>query len=163
VVAGRTDPTELASDGENYRDSLIELAQRCGVSDLVQFDGRYRNAEMLTALAQSATVVVLPYDSTDQAVSGVLVDAIANGRPVVATAFPHALELLGTGAGAVVEHGNPDALASALRRVLTQPRVSGEMAAEARRLAPDMAWPTVAGAYLRLALRLSSQRRAAGR
>jgi glycosyltransferase involved in cell wall biosynthesis len=127
----------------------------------VYFDAGYRNNAMLSALAQSAAVVVLPYDSTDQVTSGVLVDAIANGRPVVATAFPHARELLGTGAGIVVGHDDPDALASALRRVLTEPRLAGDMAAEARRLAPEMAWPVVAGAYLKLARRLVTRRRAA--
>ena len=44
---------------------------------------------MLTALIQSAAVVVLPYDSTDQVTSGVLVDAVASGRPVVATPILH--------------------------------------------------------------------------
>jgi hypothetical protein len=34
------------------------------------------------------------------------------------------------------------------------------MAAEARRLAPDMAWPVVANAYLSLAHRILTQRRA---
>ncbi len=105
-------------------------------------------------------MVVLPYDSTDQVTSGVLVDAIASGRPVVATAFPHAVELLGTGAGIVVDHDDPDALASALHRLLTDPRLAGSMAAEARRLAPTMAWPVVAHAYLGLAHRLLAQRRA---
>ena len=99
----------------------------------------YRSVSTLTALVQSAAVVVLPYDSTDQVTSGVLVDAIASGRPVVATAFPHAVELLDSGAGIVVGHDDPDALASALRRMLTQPRLAGAMAAEARRLAPR--WP----------------------
>ena len=89
------------------------------------FDAGYRDVSSLTALIQSAAVVVLPYDSTDQVTSGVLVDAIASGRPVVATAFPHAVELLGSGAGIVVDHDDPDALASALRRVLTQPRLAG--------------------------------------
>jgi len=43
-------------------------------------------------------MVILPYDSPDQVTSGVLVDAIAAGRPVIATAFPHAVELLSSGA-----------------------------------------------------------------
>ena len=115
-----------------------------GVADSVSFDAEYRDVPSLTALVQSAAVVVLPYDSTDQVTSGVLVDAIASGRPVVATAFPHAVELLGSGAGIVVDHDDPDALASALRRLLTDPRLAGSMAAEARRLAPTMAWPVVA-------------------
>ena len=105
-------------------------------------------------------MVVLPYDSTDQVTSGVLVDAIACGRPVVATAFPHAVELLGSGAGIVVAHDDPDALASALRRMLTEPCLAGSMAAEARRLAPTMAWPVVAKTYLALANRLLAERAA---
>jgi polysaccharide biosynthesis protein PslF len=159
LVAGRTHPKVLAADGEAYRDARMEQARCSGVADSVHFDTGYRNVAMLSALIQSAAVVVLPYDSTDQVTSGVLVDAVASGRPVVATAFPHAVELLASGAGIVVAHDDPDALASALRRVLTQPRLAGEMAAEARRLAPEMAWPVVADAYLRLAHRLLTQRR----
>lgn len=158
LVAGRTHPKVLAAEGEAYREARVEQAGRSGVADSVHFDTGYRNVAMLTALIQSAAVVVLPYDSTDQATSGVLVDAVASGRPVVATAFPHAIELLSTGAGIVVAHDDPDALASALRRVLTQPKLAGAMAAEARRLAPAMAWPVVADAYLTLAHRLITQR-----
>ena len=160
LVAGRTHPKVLAADGEAYRDARIEQARVRGVADSVSFDTGYRNVARLTALAQSAAVVVLPYDSTDQVTSGVLVDAIASGRPVVSTAFPHAVELLGSGAGIVVDHDDPDALEAALRRVLTQPRLAGAMAAEARRLAPEMAWPVVAGAYVDVAQRLLAQRRA---
>jgi polysaccharide biosynthesis protein PslF len=161
VVAGRTHPKVLAADGEAYRDARIEQAQRSGVADSVCFDGGYRDVAMLTELVQSSAVVVLPYDSTDQVTSGVLVDAIASGRPVVATAFPHAVELLSSGAGIVVRHDDPDGLASALRQVLTQPRLAGSMAAEARRLAPEMAWPVVASAYQHLAQRLIAAQRAA--
>ena len=157
LIAGRTHPKVLAADGEAYRDARAEQAQRSGVADSVFFDADYRDVSSLTALVQSAAVVVLPYDSTDQVTSGVLVDAIASGRPVVATAFPHAVELLGSGAGIVVDHDDPDALTSALRRVLTDPRLAGSMAAEARRLAPTMAWPVVAKAYLVLAQRLLAE------
>ncbi len=160
LVAGRTHPKVLATDGEAYRDARVEQARRVGVADSVSFDAGYRDVATLTALVQSSSVVVLPYDSTDQVTSGVLVDAIACGRPVVATAFPHAVELLATGAGVVVAHDDPDALSSALRRILTQPCLAGSMAAEARRLAPEMAWPVVARSYLALANHLLNQRSA---
>jgi len=158
LVAGRTHPKVLAAQGEAYREGCIEQARRSGLSDSVTFDSDYRDVASLSALAQSASAVVLPYDSTDQVTSGVLVDAIASGRPVVATAFPHASELLASGAGIVVDHDDPDALASALRVVITDPRVSGSMAAEARRLAPTMSWRIVAGAYQRLAHRVLAER-----
>ena len=158
LVAGRTHPKVLAADGEAYRNARIEQARRSGVADSVCFDTGYRTLPMLTALVQSAAVVVLPYDSTDQVTSSALVDAVASGRPVVATAFPHAIELLASGAGMVVAHDDPDALASALCRVLTEPRLAGAMAAEARRLASEMAWPIVASAYVRLAHRVLARR-----
>ncbi len=158
LVAGRTHPRVLAADGEAYRDFCVEKARSSGVTDAVHFDSGHLDGTSLTALVRSAAVVVLPYDSTEQVTSGVLVDAVAHGRPVVATAFPHAVELLGTGAGIVVEHGNPDALTSALRRVLTQPRLAGAMAAEARRLAPMMSWSVVADAYQSTARKILADR-----
>ena len=158
LVAGQTHPKVLAADGEAYRHARVEQAWRNGVAGSVQFDASYRDVQSLTSLLQSAAVVVLPYDSTDQVTSGVLVDAIAAGRPVIATAFPHAVELLATGAGIVVDHDDTDALASALEQVLTEPALATRMADEAARLAPSMAWPVVAGAYLRLARQLLSER-----
>lgn len=161
LVAGRTHPKVLATQGEAYRESLIAQAQRLGVADSVFFDAAYRTPKQLTELMQAAAVVVLPYDSREQVTSGVLVDSVAGGRPIVATAFPHAVELLGTGAGTVVGHDDPDALARALRKTLTNPRVAGTMASEARGLAPAMAWPVVADAYAVLAQRLVTERAAA--
>jgi len=158
LIAGRTHPKVLAADGEAYRDARAEQARLGGVADSVAFDASYRDVSSLTALVQSSAVVVLPYDSTDQVTSGVLVDAIASGRPVVATAFPHAVELLASGAGIVVDHNDPDALALALHRLLTDPHLATAMAAEAARLAPQMAWPVVANAYLDLACRLLGER-----
>jgi polysaccharide biosynthesis protein PslF len=151
VVAGRTHPKVLASEGEAYRNARIEQAWRQGVAASVTFDASYRDVPSLTALIQSATAVVLPYDSHEQATSGVLVDAIAAGRPVVATAFPHAVEMLESGAGIVVDHDDHDEMVYALRRVLGDARLAARMAAEAARIAPSLGWPVVAAAYLDLA------------
>lgn len=147
LIAGRTHPKVLATEGEAYREARAEQVQRIGVAGSVSFDATYRSTASLAALAQTSAVVVLPYDSTDQVTSGVLVDAIASGRPVVATAFPHAVELLGSGAGLIVAHDDPGAMTAALRSVLSDPRLAGGMAAEARRLAPSMAWSLVAKSY----------------
>jgi glycosyltransferase involved in cell wall biosynthesis len=160
LVAGRTHPKVLAASGEAYRNARIEQARRIGVSSSVSFDADYRDVPALNALIRSAAVVVLPYDSTEQVTSGVLVDAIAAGRPVVATAFPHAVELLASGAGTVVDHDDPGALALALNRVLTEPALAAAMASEASRLAPSMAWSVVARSYADLAGRLLAARSA---
>jgi glycosyltransferase involved in cell wall biosynthesis len=124
------------------------------VGDLVQFDNSYRDPASLNLLISSADVVVLPYDSKDQATSGVLVDAVAAGRPVVSTAFPHAEELLATGAGITVPHQDSVSLARALRRVLTEPALATAMADESRVLASGLSWRAVAAQFQGVTRRL---------
>ncbi|ORB16705.1 glycosyl transferase family 1 [Mycolicibacterium moriokaense] len=160
LVAGPMDPAIPVAEAEAYRDARVEQARRLGVADSVSFDPRYYDNSSLAALIQQASVVVVPNDSTAQVSSGVLVDALANGRPIVATAFSHAIELLASGAGMVVEHDDPVALAGALRQIITQPRLAGSMAAEVRRRAPEVGWPVVAAAYTELAQRVMAEPRA---
>lgn len=162
VVAGATHPKVRERSGEAYRTMLVERAEQSGAGSRVRFDDAYRDLESLTHLIRSADLVVLPYDSTDQVTSGVLVDAVAAGRPVVSTAFPHAVELLGSGAGIVVEQRDAPALAAAIRAVLTEPDRARAMAAEARRLAPHLAWAAVAARYDALAGGLVARRRIDG-
>jgi glycosyltransferase involved in cell wall biosynthesis len=150
TVAGVTHPKVLARHGDKYRHSLMQRATDAGVGDLVTFDDTYRDVAQLTRFVASASAVVLPYDSRDQVTSGVLVDAIAAGRPVIATAFPHAVELLRSGAGIVVPHANPVALAAAIRSIVSEKYVLAAMAFEARRLAPSLSWSAVAAKYARL-------------
>lgn len=160
-VAGDTHPKVAATQGEAYREMLVDRAVRAGVAGRVRFDAGYRGLDDLADLIAQAAVVVLPYDSPDQVTSGVLVDAVAAGRPVVSTAFPHAVELLASGAGLVVPQRDPVALGLALRDVLTTPGRLDQMAAEARRIAPSLAWPAVAARYVALGDRLLARRAAA--
>jgi glycosyltransferase involved in cell wall biosynthesis len=163
VIAGATHPKVVERSGESYREMLRDRATKSIVGAHVSFDDAYRDLASLTDLIRSADLVVLPYDSTEQVTSGVLVDAVAAGRPVVSTAFPHAVELLSSGAGIVVPQRDPLALADAIRSVLTDPRRAAAMAAEACRLAPELSWTAVAGRYGQIAGRLVAERAAGSR
>lgn len=148
VVAGRTHPRLPHADGEGYRDDLVGLAADLGVSSSVAFDDRYLDAQALHALVRGADVVLLPYDSVEQVTSGVLTEAVAAGKPVISTRFPHALELLGDGTGLLVERADPDGIADALRRVLTDADLRADMARKAHGLAAGLTWRAVATEYL---------------
>ncbi len=78
--------------------------------------------------------------------------AIAAGKPVISTAFPHAVEVLAGGAGLLVGRQDPAAIASALDRVFTEPGLSGRMSRRAADLAPQLLWPAVALSYRDLAV-----------
>ena len=151
VVAGQTHPRVREHQGEAYRHMLQQRATDAGVADMVRFEDSYVDEGVLGRLIGRADVVVLPYDSTEQVTSGVLVEAVAAGKPVVATAFPHAVELLSSGAGLVVPHRDGQALGQALYRVLTEPGQALRMRAQAARIAPGLDWPSVADQYLALA------------
>lgn len=151
VVAGQTHPRVRGRDGEAYRSGLMARAYERGVADRVHFEGRYLSAQALRRLIAAADVVLLPYDSAEQVTSGVLIEAVAAGKPVIATRFPHAVELLSGGAGLLVDRENPVSMASALLRVFTERGVAARMSAHASALAPRLLWPAVAESYRELA------------
>ncbi|MER7583715.1 glycosyltransferase [Kitasatospora sp. NPDC097691] len=149
VVAGRTHPRVVEQEGETYRHRLAEHADRLGVADRVDFDDRFLPPEDLHLRIKHASCVVLPYDEPDQATSGVLVEALAAGVPVVATRFPHAVELLARGRGIVVPHRDPQATADAISALLHDQPVTPVPVRPAG--SPDVSWHAVAARYHRLA------------
>ena len=143
VIAGRTHPNLCINGHDPYRSSLVALVARLGVDDVVEFADGYRGWDTVQALVRSASVVVLAYQSRDQISSGVLVEALAAGRPVVATRFPHAVELLADGAGIVTGFDDVTALAGALHAVLSRPELARTMAQRSRRVGQSLMWPRI--------------------
>lgn len=156
TVAGATHPNVFARQGHAYRHELVRRSWELGIAGSVSFDETYRDVPDLMRFVASSSAVVLPYDSREQVTSGVLVDALAAGRPVIATAFPHAVELLSGGAGIVVPHGDPVALAHAIRSLVDDPALLAQMSAAARAIAPDLSWTAVADRYSTLCDELAS-------
>ncbi|MGD0244022.1 MAG: glycosyltransferase [Streptosporangiaceae bacterium] len=154
LVAGQTHPKVLLHEGEVYRERLREQVRQADLGSCVAFEGHYRNTSSLAALVRSADVVLLPYDSTEQVTSGVLIEAVAAGKPVVATQFPHAREVLAEGAGLLVPHRDPDAIAAALRSMILRGDVMRRITAAAAATAPQLLWPVIADQYRELAGRL---------
>jgi glycosyltransferase involved in cell wall biosynthesis len=156
TVAGRTHPNVLQHFGDAYRDSLKALAADLGVTEAVRWADVYLDEAGLSRLIRSADVVLLPYDSTEQVTSGVLIEAVGAGVPVVATEFPHAVELLADGPGLLVPHQDPEAMAAAVRHLLDAPGLAGRLAGIAG--GPTLRWPAVAARYQALAGRLLAAR-----
>ncbi len=73
TVAGRTHPKVIEQHGDAYRESLLKLAADLGVAESLDWADRYLDQNELSRLIRSADVVVLPYDSTEQVTSGVLI------------------------------------------------------------------------------------------
>ncbi len=150
-VVGETHPKVMAREGEAYRRELERITRTLGLDNVVEFHSDYLDLNTLGRYVSEASVVLLPYDSSSQITSGVLAEAVTAGIPVVATAFPHAIELLSTGAGIVVPHRDPAAMARSVRWVLTHPDEAQEMSRIGRQWGLDALWPAVGERFRKVA------------
>lgn len=156
VIAGQTHPKVLAHEGERYREHLTSVIAELALGDTVMLDDRYLDAKQLDELIATADVVLLPYESHEQATSGVLAEAVAAGIPVVATGFPHAIELLESGAGLIANHADPASISDALRTILATDETARRMHEAALRESHLSPWPVVADKYRLLARSLAA-------
>jgi glycosyltransferase involved in cell wall biosynthesis len=147
-VVGETHPRVVEWAGEAYREGLEAQVAELNLAGHVVFDGRYLDGPSLRSIVRAADIILLPYDSRDQVTSGVLTEAVVAGKPVVSTSFPHAVELLTSGAGLLVPQRDPGAISRALRTLLTDPVLTASMARTSRSLAPGLLWPAVADQYI---------------
>jgi glycosyltransferase involved in cell wall biosynthesis len=120
------------------------------VGDCVEFGPILSSREELFDEIRESDILAVVYDAQDRAASRILTEAVSTGRPVVATRFPGAVELLASGAGLTVAHEDTAELATALRRLLTDDQAYLEAAKAARSLSPSLGWDSVAGRFFNL-------------
>lgn len=107
----------------------------------ISFTGYFDEADQV-ALLGSATVVCLPALG-GESFGLTVVEALAAGRPLVASDIPGYAAVAGD-AAVLVEPGNPAALAGALRNVLDDRDRMRDLGVRARRRAAVFDWPVVA-------------------
>jgi L-malate glycosyltransferase len=114
----------LAGDGPE-REALDRQARELGVD--ARLLGSRTDVDRLLA---AADIAVLP--SLTEGLSNAVMEAMAAGKPVVATAVGGTPELLADGRGVLVPPGDPVALADALATVLLDPGYADRLGRAAR-------------------------------
>ena len=147
----------LVGDGPE-RERLEALARRSGVADHVRFLG---TREDVADLLGAADVVCLP--SLREGLSLALLEAMAAGKPVVATSIVENRAALEPGTtGVLVPPRDPAGLAEGLVAILSDPEGAREMGLAARRhvlssRSPELQWELYSALYREL--RAASTRR----
>lgn len=109
-------PLVLMGPDWGMRAELERLARQLGVADRLVWLDRIDDGPTYRTIVRGADALVLP--SEWEAYGLVLLDALAAGTPVVATAVGGVPEVLDGGScGRLVPYGDPSALAEALRSV----------------------------------------------
>ncbi len=161
LIAGRTHPQVARREGERYRLLLERRVVDLGLDGHVEFDDRFLPVDELADLLAATDVFVTPYRNREQIASGALTFAIAAGCAAVSTPFWYAEDILSSGAGLIVPFGDPEALATAVCRLIEEPETLATARAEARRVGSSLGWSSVAEAtadVLREATELAPRR-----
>ena len=145
VAGGDTrdpDPRQSRELGE-----LWQLAAELGIADRVRFVGRRARRELPLYYAAADVVACVPWGEPYGAVAR---EALACGRPVVATAVGGLADLLETQeAGLLVPPEDPRALAARLRRLLRSPGLRARLGRAGRAQAErELGWERVAARSL---------------
>lgn len=133
---------------------LQNLARRLGIENHVFWDLRFVDEKEAAKYFSQADVIALPYRRIDQ--SGVLMTALAFGKPIVASRVGGFAEVLKDGVhGLLVDPEDVEALAQALARLLVDDELRARMGKAMQELAGEkLSWESIAektiGVYKKL-------------
>lgn len=147
MVLGATHPHLIRHEGEAYRDSLLKLADDCGVSDHVRFYNEFVELNDLLEYLGAADIYITPYLNPAQITSGTLSYAFGCGKAVVSTPYWHAEELLADGRGVLVPFGDSDAIADQIINLLADEPTRHAMRKKGYMMGRDMIWERVIQGY----------------
>ncbi len=142
----------IVGDGP-LADTLRQLATELGCGDHITFTGPVPNT-VIPEILNRARVAVVPSivaaDGDQEGLGLVAVEAMGCACAVVASDLPALRDVITDGeSGLMVEPGNIDDLAWALRRLDEDPELAGRLAAAGHRQAAKFSWSTAAQDYTR--------------
>jgi phosphatidylinositol alpha-mannosyltransferase len=143
ALAERVPDAELVLAGEGPERRAVQDAVPEALSERVTFVGRVDPAELPEVFGRAAVVCAPSLGGESFGI--VLIEAMAAGRPVVASSIPGYAAVVRDGVdGILVPPGDASELASALVRVLADPERARIMGASGRERAERYDWPVVA-------------------
>lgn len=147
LLDGGTTARLLVAGRDKTAGALAAFSERLGLASRVSFPGELSPRSLANRL-RDADVFVLP--SRRENFPLALLEALAAGKPSVASRTGGVPELTGRAAALLVPPGDPEALALALKRVLTDSSLRRRLGAAARRRAARFTWDRAAAGYAAL-------------
>lgn len=161
VLRAHPDAVLVIAGYGDLREALERQATALGLGATVRFAGKLERARAAAYLA-AADVFALPIvrDGVD-GLPNVLLEAMGAGRAVVASAIAGVTDVVEDGVhGLIVPERDPERLAQAIIRLLTDPALAGRLGAAARtRIERELTWERTAERFeevLRLAIGTAS-------
>lgn len=148
LVLGATHPRIKEEHGEEYRHSLMRMADDLGVGENVAFHDRFVELDELCHYLGAADLYLTPYLTEQQITSGTLAYAMGAGKAVISTPYIYAREMLDEGRGMLVKFRDCDSIADAACWLLEHEVEQQAMRKKAYLFSRQALWSEVARSYL---------------
>ncbi len=147
LILGKTHPNLIKSEGESYRNMLIELANNLGLENNIKFVNEFLTDDELGAYLQMTDIYLSPYPNRDQAVSGTMAFALGCGLAIVSTAYAYAQEVLSDNRGLLAKTNDPHELADLMKKILEDRDLQRALQNKAHVFGKDLKWPNIGKEY----------------
>jgi len=150
LIIGKTHPTVVLHEGEQYRESLIQKIQELNLENNVKFINKYVDLPELLEYLQLTDIYLFTSKDPNQAVSGTFSYALSCGCPIISTPIPHAKEVLAGDTGFTFDFGNSEQLASQINRLLFDVQLRNTMVLNGLHKIIHTAWENSAVAHAKV-------------
>ena len=147
-ILGATHPVVLHEEGESYREFLAEKVHALQLTNHVTFHNHFLATKDLLTFLNATDIYLATPLNPNQAVSGTLSYALGAGRPVIATAFAQAREVITPEVGLLVDFQKPEQITQALLELLGDKKKLFLLGKTAYFRTRSTTWPNVAIAYM---------------
>jgi glycosyltransferase involved in cell wall biosynthesis len=147
LVLGATHPMVKKTQGEVYREYLLNMVIELGLENNVVFHNKFVEIEELCNYIMASDIYVSPYLSREQIVSGTLTYALGMGKGIISTPYWYAKEMLADNRGLLVDFNDTNGFTRAILSLIENPKECKEMRRRAYDFGRKMTWKNVGGEY----------------
>ena len=156
LIIGKTHPTIVLNEGEQYREFLQQKIKELKLEKNVKFINKYLPTEELLEYLQLTDIYLFTSKDPNQAVSGTFAYALSCGCPVVSTPIPHAKEFLSGDTGLLFDFGNAVQLAECVNRLLFDIQLRKNIIANGLHKIASTSWENSAVAHAKFLQKVSN-------
>lgn len=156
LVLGKTHPSVLKNEGEQYRNMLENKVKELELENHVRFVNEYLELSTLLEYLQLTDIYLFTSKDPNQAVSGTFSYAVSCGCPVISTPIPHAKEVLKDSEGLVFEFENSGQLSQAIISLLDNDKLRENISLNSFHKMASTAWQNSSIAHALLFKQLTS-------
>ena len=155
LIIGKTHPSVVLHEGEQYRKMLKQKIAELGMEEHVEFINYFLSLNELLEFLQMTDIYLFTSKDPNQAVSGTFSYALSCGCPIISTPIPHAKEILKNDTGIIIGFNDTKGLANKVNLLFKDEHYRNLISLNALHKMAATAWENIAIAYAALFKKVS--------